>query len=297
MTQAILSGAAIGALYVLMSIGFALSLEIADIVNAAHGVFVVGGMYLTLEMVRKGIPLYVAAVLAGVVVAAVSLPLYTLLIRSARAERGHRIQLVYTLLILSMLTAIYQLIFGADLQTLGTQSASVQILGGFLTIAQIVALVLAVVISVSLYLVAKYTMTGKLAYVASRYPLGARSLGVPVDRIYGSVFVLAGFLAGLAGGVLMSFQPVEPTLGLQYTVVVFLVALVSRTHLIGCLALGLAYGIVQSILSYLLNPTLGATLTLVVFLVALIAERAVTPVRRLIQRVAAGSPQAVSETS
>jgi phosphotransferase system glucose/maltose/N-acetylglucosamine-specific IIC component len=90
MTQAIMSGAAIGALYVLMSIGFALSLEIADIVNAAHGTFVVGAMYLTLTLVRAGWSLSLAIAAAGVVVGALSWPLCTLLIRSARSERGHR---------------------------------------------------------------------------------------------------------------------------------------------------------------------------------------------------------------
>jgi NAD(P)-dependent dehydrogenase (short-subunit alcohol dehydrogenase family) len=102
MTQAIMSGAAIGALCVLMSIGFALSLEIADIVNAAHGAFVVGAMYLTLTLVHAGRSLSLAIAAAGVVVGALSWSLYTLLIRSARSERGHRIQLVYTLLFRGM---------------------------------------------------------------------------------------------------------------------------------------------------------------------------------------------------
>jgi branched-chain amino acid transport system permease protein len=297
MTQAIMSGAAIGALYVLMSIGFALSLEIADIVNAAHGAFVVGAMYLTLTLVHAGWSLSLAIAAAGVVVGALSWPLYTLLIRSARSERGHRIQLVYTLLFFSMLTVVFQLVFGADLQILGGSSASVQFFGGYLTVSQIIAIVLAVAVSVCLYFGSRKTMIGKLAYVASRYPLGARSVGVPVDRIYASVFVLAGVLAGIAGGVLVSFQPVEPSLGLQFTVVVFLVALVSRTHLLGCLVLGMVYGIVQAVLGYLLDPTTGATLTLVVFLVALIGERVVESLTYIYRRLASGSRKTVSEAA
>jgi branched-chain amino acid transport system permease protein len=276
LTQALLSGAAIGALYVLMSIGFALNLEIADIVNAAHGAFVVGAMYLTLEMVRGGIPVYLAVALSAVIVGLLSYPIYAFLIRPAMAERGHRTQLVFTLLLLSALTVVYQLLFSADVQTLGVPFDSVAIFGGVLTTAQLIAIALAVVVSVSLYLVARFTMIGKLAYVASRYPLGARSVGVPVDRIYASVFVLAGGLAGLGGGILMTFQPVEPTLGLRFVIVVFLVALVARTHLLGCLVLGLAYGMVQAGLSYSIDASTAATLTLVVFLVALVGEPLVT---------------------
>lgn len=290
MDQAILSGTAVGALYVLMSVGFALSLDIADIVNASHGVFVVGAMYATLELVDAGVGLYLAVVLAGLGVALFSWPFYALFMRSARAETGHRVQLVYTLLFFSALTVVYQLIWGADIRTLGRDFSQVSLFGGYLTSAQIVAIVLAVAVPVGLYLVARFTMIGKLAYVASRYPLGARSIGTPVDRIYGVIFCLAGFLAGIAGGVLMTFQPVEPTLGLQYTVVVFLVALVAQTNLLACVGVGLAYGIVQSVLSYQLDPATGSTLTLVVFLVALLAERFIALGRAAYRRVRRPAP-------
>src|SRR3954465_1102705 len=144
MTQAVLSGTAVGALYVLMAVGFALSLDIADIVNAAHGTFVVGAMYGTLELVRHGVPLYLAIVLAGIGVAVLCWPFYVLFMRSARAEIGHRVQLVYTLLFFSALTVIYQLLFGADTQTLNRSFGKVSLFGGYLTSAQVVAIVLAV---------------------------------------------------------------------------------------------------------------------------------------------------------
>lgn len=291
--QALLSGCAIGALYVLMSIGFALNLEIADIVNAGHGTFVVGGMYATLELVKAGVQVYVAVAISTALLAAISYPIYILLIRSARAEAGHRVQLVYTLLIFSALTVTYQLLFSADVQSLGRSFKSVNVFGAVLTTAQIVAIVLAVAVSVGLYVVARYTMLGKLAYVASRYPLGARSVGVPVDHIYAGVFVLAGALAGLGGGILMTMQPVEPTMGLKLVIVVFLVALVARTNLIGCLVLGILYGVTQSTLAYAIDPRLAATLTLVVFLVALVGERSVRQAVALLRRLAVRRPATI----
>lgn len=295
MTQAVLSGAAIGATYVLMSIGFALLLEIADIVNAAHGVIVVGAMYLTLKMANGGMPVYLAIALTGVIVGALSWPFYVLFMRSARqSENGHRVQIVYTLLFFSALTAIYQLVFGADIQSINQTFASIHLFGGYLTSSQIVAIVLAIVIPAGLYAIARFSMIGKLAYVASRYPLGARSLGAPVDRIYGTVYVLAGVLAGIAGGVLVTFQPVQPNLGLTYTVVVFLVALVARTNLLGCVGLGFAYGIVQAVLGYEISPSTAATLTLVVFVVALLAERFLQPVGHLLRRLRTSTAEEVT---
>ena len=288
MEQAILSGAAVGALYVLMSMGFALNLEIADIVNIAHGTFVVGAMYMTLELIKHGMDLPMAILLTALAAGVVAHPVYVLLIRPARAQSGHAFMLVFTLLLFSAMTVLFQLFFSADVQSIPRHFKGVSILGGTLTVPQIAGIVLAIVMSIGLYLAARFTMIGKLAYVASRYPLGARSVGVPVNRIYNSVFVLSGVLAGLAGGVAITFQSVQPTMGLDYVIVVFLVALVARTNLLGCLVLGLAYGIVQSALAYAIDASTAATLTLVVFLVALLADRILRSAQGLMRRFVSG---------
>ena len=285
MEQAILSGAAVGALYVLMSMGFALNLEIADIVNVAHGTFVVGAMYMTLELAHAGVNLPVAIVLTALAAGVVSYPVYVLLIQPARSQSGHAYMLVFTLLLFSAMTVLFQLMFSADVQSLRMHFTSVHLFGGTLTVPQIAGIVLAIVASLGLYLAARFTMIGKLAYVASRYPLGARSIGVPVNRIYASVFMLSGVLAGLAGGMAITFQSVQPTMGLDYVIVVFLVALVARTNLIGCLVLGLAYGIAQSALAYAMNASTAATLTLVVFLIALLGDRILRSIQGLVRRV------------
>jgi branched-chain amino acid transport system permease protein len=273
MTQALLTGAALGALYVLISVGFALCKEIADIVNVAHGAFVLGGMYITLEMVRQGVPLVLAAAIATAGIGAACYPVYVLLIRAARVQEGHGAQLMFTLLLFSALTVVYQLFFTADLQTIGLRFDSVGIFGAYLNTAQLAAILLAVLISVALYLVSRFTMLGKFAYVASRYPLGARSIGVPVDRIYAGVFVLSGLLAGLAGAMMMTTQPVQPSLGLELLTMMFLVSLVARTHILWVLILGIAYGMTQAAFSYLFDGSIAAALTSCVFLVALIAGR------------------------
>lgn len=286
MTEAVLGGLAIGALYVLMSIGFALNLEIADIVNAAHGAFVVGAMYTTLRLVSHGVPVYPAILLSGVIVGFFSWIFYLAFMRSARAQTGHRIQLVYSLLFFSALTALYQLFFGANIQTLSTTFGSVKMFGGYLTTAQIASIALALVIPGVLYGLARFSMLGKVAYTASRYPLGARSIGVPVDRVYMIVFVLAGVLAGIAGGALVTFLPVQPGLGLQYTVVVFLVALVARTNLLGCVIVGFLYGVVESVLAYHISASTATTVTIAIFFVALMAQRFLPYGRRLLARSA-----------
>lgn len=270
MGEAILSGLAIGSAYVLMSLGFALDLAVCDIVNAAHGAFVVLGMYVMLKLVALGCPIAPAIALAAAVVAVISIPVYVFLIGPARASIGHRIQLVYTLLLLIASPAIFQIFFGGNILTVAHNFHTVSLLGGGLSTIEIASIIIAVVLTVGLNLVAKRTTVGKLAYAAGSYPVGASAIGLSISRVYTIVFVIAGATAGLAGGLIVSFQPVNPTLGLDFISVVFLVVIVGRTSLTGCLILGFLYGVVQALLNYFAPAAISTTAVYAVFLVALV---------------------------
>ena len=270
MGQALWSGIAVGAGYALMALGFALDLEVCDIVNAAHGAFVVLGMYLALELMGAGVPVVLSAAVATVAVAAVAMPVYFLFVGPARATAGHRVQLIYTLLILIASPAVFQLLFGGNILAVSHQFARVALPGGALSTDELATIGLAVLLCIGGSLVARTTTAGKLAYVAGRYPQGARAIGLSIPRVYAIVFLIGSALAGLAGALIVSFQPVSPTLGVTFVSIVFLVTLVSGTSLVGCLVLGLAYGVAQALLTYYAPAAVSASLTYAVFLVALV---------------------------
>jgi branched-subunit amino acid ABC-type transport system permease component len=59
--------------------------------------------------------------------------------------------------------------------------------------------------------------------------------------------------------------------------VVFLVVIVGRVSLTGCLILGFVYGVAQALLNYFAPAAISATLTYLVFLIALVlAQRGVS---------------------
>jgi branched-chain amino acid transport system permease protein len=260
----------VGSAYVLMSLGFALDLEVCDIVNAAHGAFVVLGMYLMLELTGAGWPVAAAIAAATLAVALISVAVYVLLVGPARASAGHRIQLVYTLLLLIASPAVFQIFFGGDILTVPHTFSSVSLPGGSLSTIEIASIAIAVILTAGLGVAGQRTTIGKLAHAAGRYPLGAQAIGLSLSRVYTLVFVLAAALAGLAGGLIVSFQPVSPTLGLEFISVVFLVVIVGRTSLTGCLILGFGYGLVQAVLNYLAPAAIAATAVYLVFLIALV---------------------------
>lgn len=272
MTQAILSGLLVGGLYALLGLGFALKLRVANTVNLAYGGFVAVGMYATLALVNDvGLSTYVAVVASGLVVAALSYVVHLVMI-GAPGSTSHQEQMIYTLILLFALQIALQWGFGSAFQTLETPGVPVVIGDAVVSQAQVIAGVVAVALALALFFVFKYTEFGKTMEVAGTYPEGARAIGVPVERVYRGVFVLGGAIAGISGGLIMTFQPVDPYLGLDFVLVALVVSIVARLSFWGCLVAGLGYGLLQSLLQREIGPDPAQIAIFVLFLIVLGGE-------------------------
>lgn len=284
MTGAIVSGVLMGGLFALLALGFTVKLRIADLVNVAHGSFVVLGMYVVLSAVnRYAMPVYPSVLLSGVVVGALSYPVYLGMMEPARRS-GHREQIVYTLLLLSALELLYQLQFGGQLQTLQAPRNPMSVLGVTVSRAQVIAGLTAMLLGILLYVVFRFTYVGKMTEMAGRYEDGARAIGIPVERVFAGVFVLGSFLAGVAGGLIMTFQPVSPFLGLEYVLIALIIAIAARLSFPGVLALGILYGVLLEVLRRWVGPDVAFILVFVGFLAIIGSEALVEFTGRLLSR-------------
>lgn len=270
----------VGALYVLLALGFAVTLGIGEMVNLAHGGTVVAGMYAVYALSTSfSVPVYLAVVAAVAVCTLLSLVIYLVAIEPSRRSGGghadsHREQVIYTLVITSALAIVFQLFFGGALKGLPfTQSEPVRLLGVSLSSARLIALVVATVVTVALVLWLRYSTIGRLVLMTGKYTESAYAIGVPVQWVFLAVFCLGGALAGLAGGLLMTILPVSPTIGLQFLIIALIVSIAGRLAFVGVGIVGLAYGIGQAVLSSKLSGSATATLIFAAFLAVLSLER------------------------
>jgi len=276
MLQDIISGTTVGALYVLLALGFTVTLGIGDMVNLAHGSVVVAGMYSVFALNTEfGVSPYLAVVAATVICAALSLVIYLLAIEpSRRSGAGHREQVIYTLVITSGLAIAFQLFFGGDLKGLAFTGADVVTAGGItIAKARLVAFVIAVLVCAVFVVWLRYTTSGQLVRMTGRYTESAYAMGVPVRAVFIAVFCLGGALGGLAGGLLMTILPVSPTIGLDFLLIALIVAIAGRLSFVGVGVVGLAYGIVQAVLSNRIGGSSTALVVFVAFLAVLAAQR------------------------
>lgn len=271
MKFSLLAGLTTSGMYLLLSLGFALMLRIADVVNLAHGAFVVGGMYLTLVAVNTlGLPFGMAVVFAVVAGGAIAYALYVVLLEAARSQ-GHRPQIIYTILLLSLLQVAYQFLFGSNIQTLDIERVGWDILGVTLRREQVLGVVVAAAVCLLLFALFRYTPLGKSVEVAGKYEEGARAIGLPVRRLYRIVFVVGAGMAVLAGSFIMAVTPVTPFLSLEFLVIAVVISIAARLSFVGCILASVLYGVGYQVLLGLGMGSAEATVMIYVVLLVIIA--------------------------
>lgn len=272
MSYALVSGVAASGLYLLVSLGFVLLLRVADIVNIAHGSVVVGGMYLTIVLVGDlGVPYGLAIPLTAVAGLIPAWVLYAVILRRAR-DKGHGPQIVYTLLLLSILESVYARVFGTNFRSLAIEPVAWDVLGVAIRREQVIGFVIAIAVCCALFLVFRFTAFGKSVEVAGKYRDGAEAIGLPVERLYLIVFLTGTAMALVAGSLVVASSPATPFLAFQYIVIAVLVAIAARLSFVGCVLASLLYGAGYAVLARLLeSPTEGRIAIYLVFVVVIAA--------------------------
>src|SRR5580693_2077006 len=167
--QVIVGGLLLGAIYALFSSGLTLIWGMMNFINFAHGEFVMLGMYAALLVVTwlTGSPI-VFGMAAALALFVLGIAIYFLLIRHvARGPMLSQILSTFGLALLLRYTAFW--IFSANFVSLPTNalSGTVNFAGIYLPIAQLVAGLVAITLTIALHLLLTRTTVGsKLLAVA-----------------------------------------------------------------------------------------------------------------------------------
>jgi branched-chain amino acid transport system permease protein len=194
LSQSILSGIFVGALYGLMGLGLSLSWGLLRLINLAHFAFAFLAAYLCYQMATMGMdPLLT---LAAIVPAffAIGAGLHWVM---ARFKVTPFNSLLLTFGLMGIAEAIIQTIWTADFRKLESTYAQQKFkLGGlFVPIPEFITLLLAVGISLAVWAVLRYTDLGKAMRAAAEDAPIASAFGVNQKR---NALLLAGTCAALA---------------------------------------------------------------------------------------------------
>ena len=258
--QYLITGLLIGGVYALMSVGLALIFGIMKVVNFAQGEFMMLGMFLTYFLyVYVGLHPLLGALLTLPPMYLFGLLLHRVLlvhVSGGSTTQEMDAQLILTLGLSLVLTNGVILLFGPTPRGIVTPLATEAFRLGplFLNQARTYAFVLALIVALGVYVFLQYTDLGKALRAAADEPEAALYMGISVPRMHRIAFGLGIALAAVAGGLLSTFWPIEPTVGLNFIVLMFVAVVLGGLGSIpGGFFGGLVIGMVQS-LSLLVLP-------------------------------------------
>ncbi|MBV1855999.1 urea ABC transporter permease subunit UrtB [Catellatospora tritici] len=268
------TGISIGAVLLLIALGLALTFGQMNVINMAHGEFIMAGAYTTYVLQQvltdAGMSLLVAIPVAFVVAGLLGVLLEVLLIR--RLYLRPLDTLLVTWGVSLMLQQLARDIFGApNVQTrapdlLTGSTTLLRTADGDVSIAnsRLFILTLAVLAVAALTAVLKWTPLGRrIRAVVQNRDLAAVS-GIANGRIDRLTFFIGSGLAGVAGVALTLLGPIGPTMGTNIIIDAFLVVVVGGIGQIkGSVIVAFVLGMLQSTVEYLTTLSVAKVIVFV----------------------------------
>jgi branched-chain amino acid transport system permease protein len=211
-----LNSVAFGGLLFLLSSGFSLIFGLMRIPNLAHGAFFMLGAYFgytLLQLLQRYLPFppdsmisrfgahfWLAAILGGLGIGLLGILLERFILRRlAGNEQG---QVLVTLGISFIIADICLLVWTGDPMPLPAPPGlrpPLRVFGFAFPTYRLIVLCIALVAAVALYLLMERTRLGAMIRAGVDDMEMARGVGIPVSRLFTTVFLLGATLAGLGG--------------------------------------------------------------------------------------------------
>jgi len=217
----IVTGLALGGIYALIALGYTLVYGILRMINFAHSeVFMSGPFTATFAaeaLVKLGwwnqhpiLSLFIVLILAASVSATIAFLLERIAYRPLRAA-PRLVPLITAIGASFFLQYTFRGLYGSGQKGYPDMEIfkGVIMLGGMRILkTQIVAIFGAVLMMVTLYTIVQYTKIGKAMRSVSEDKETAALMGIDVDRVISTTFVLGGASAGVAGILYLILFPV-----------------------------------------------------------------------------------------
>ncbi len=248
--QATLYGLLQGGLLALVAVGFSLVWGVMNIINLAHGAFVLIGAYVAWELNSDlGLDPFLGMVAAGALLFVAGYAIQRFLINLV-VNAPIYITLMLTFGIELLLVNGLILIFSGNYRSITTGYASqgVELGAGVrLPVGRLLTFVVAVALTLALVALVTRTRTG-LAIMATGMDRGAaRLMGVRARHIYALTFGIAAALAGAAGAMVGTVDTFSPADAGRFTLFSFVVAgLGGLGNMYGALLGGLVLGLAEA---------------------------------------------------
>ena len=270
--QTLVSGVLIGLVYALVAVGLTLIWGVMDIVNFAHGEFVMLGMYSGFWLFTWYAldPIYTLP-FTMILLFALGALVYRLVIRRI-IEAPMLSQIFTTFGLMILFRGLAQFLWKPDFRTVDHSVVQqvISVHGIHIGLPELVAGVGAVLMTVAIYLFLTRTKTGAALEATAADKESARLMGIDSQKMFLLAWGIGAACAGLAGALLATYFPIFPDVGANFILTAFVVVCLGGFgSVIGALYAGVLVGVIEVMGGVLIGPEFKMAIVLLVFVMVL----------------------------
>lgn len=270
--QALVTGLLLGGLYALVSSGLTIIMGVMNVINFAHGEFLMLALYLAYGLCFF---LHFNVYMTMLVTIPVMF-LFGALVFRGTIERVLKkpvlVQIILTLGLSIFLQGFATAVFKADVRSVANPYSNMTLKIGsmFISVTYVIAFVGSCVAFIFLWWLLQNTTTGLAIRASAQNPLAAQLMGIDIRKTYLLAFGIGSALVGLAASLMIPFYYATPTAGFTLGLFAFFVIVLGGGgSLMGCFLGGLIIGVSESLGAALLPGSLSRVCVFAVFVLFL----------------------------
>ena len=271
--SAAINGLLIGGIYTLVASGLTLIYGVLHIINFAHGSLLMLAMFGVYYLLMKlGIDPYMSLLIMVPAMYLLGYLLYKLLIGRLSQGKDENILLI-TLGLSILIENLALMFFKGDTRTISVSYSDTMVELGptLVSLPKIISFGAAMALCAALGLFIQRTDTGRAIRAVAKERVGARLVGIDVERIFAISFGIGLATLGAAACLLMPIFYVSPTTGHVFVIVAFtVVVLGGMGSFLGAVIGGLIVGLTESFGGLFLGESLGQIGISLIFILILL---------------------------
>lgn len=271
--QSLVDGVLTGGVYALVAIGLTLIFGVMNIINFAHGSFMMLGMYATYFLfVYLGIDPYISILGVMPLFFLIGFLTQKLIIQKVIHYPGETI-LLLTMGIMLTIENLALAIWSPNYRTITTSYGNFcfYIMGLKVNLTRLLAFIFAIFMGGLLYIILKKTYLGKAIRAVSQEKEGALAVGINFNKIFCIAFGIGTGCVAVAGAIIAPFLWISPSIGFHYVLLAFItVVLGGMRNFIGAILGGLIIGILEALGAAFLPGSLKDVIVFSIFVLVLL---------------------------
>ena len=268
--QQVVNGLLIGFMYALIAIGLTLIWGVMNIVNFAHGDFLMVGMFTSFWLYTLyGLDPVFSIPLCTALLFVIGVLIYRFVV--SKVMSGPMLaQLVVTFGVSIFIANLAVYLWTPDFRLISKPLLSgTWVIGEVqLSIPKTVASIGSVIASLFLFLFLKRTKTGKAILATEMDREAALLMGINTERINSFSFGIGAALVGIAGAFLSTYYYIYPQVGGTFGLIAFcVVALGGFGSIEGAFIAGIIVGLAQTLGGFFIDPAYKYAIVFMIYLI------------------------------